>query len=149
MADQGDFTSGSVLTADDLNKFSQITIVKATGFSVPNTTNTLPTFATEIIDVGGWHAASSNNIMPDITGIYLISANIIGLNSNNRALVDVYVATSKIASTDNADGAFDLSCTVHASVTAAQAITIQLWQNSGSTATVDITLSAQLIRKTA
>ena len=69
MANQGDFTSGTVLTADDLNEFSQITIVKASSFTVPNASNTIPTYATEIIDVGGWHAASANIITPASTGI--------------------------------------------------------------------------------
>ena len=148
MANQGDFTSGTVLTADDLNEFSQITVVKQSSASIPNTTNTTPTFATEIIDVGGWHAASANNITPDITGIYLITANVVGLNSANRGLVNIIVVSTVVASIDNNDGAFDLSCTVHASVTAGEAISLQLWQNSGSTATPDITFSAQLIRKT-
>ena len=148
MANQGDFTSGTVLTADDLNEFSQITIVKASSFTVPNASNTIPTYATEIIDVGGWHAASANNITPDITGIYLITANVTNLNSANRGLVDINVA-SKVASQDNNDGAYDLSCAVPANVTAGQAISLTIWQNSGSTATPDVTLSAQLIRKTA
>jgi len=77
MAYQGTFTSGSVLTATELNSFRAITVLQDS-LTVPNATFTVMAFGsgTEIIDVGGWHDTSTNNtrITPSIAGVYRLTA---------------------------------------------------------------------------
>ena len=147
MANQGDFSSGDVLTAAELNAFSQVTVCRDS-FSVPNTTNTTVNFSTELVDVGGWHSGTSANITPDIDGIYLITANAQGTDSTNRALINLFIAGSVVASTDDNAGGFDLSLAVHYPITAGQSVSLQCWQNSGSTKTPTFTLGVQLLRAT-
>ena len=147
MAYQGSFSSSNILNASDLNGFGNVTIAQVNNFSVLNSTNTTIVFDTEVVDVDGWFAPSSANITPDITGIYLITCNVISLDSGNRGLVNVQVAGATVASEDQ-DGGRDFSVAVHASVTSGQNINCQIFQNSGSTQTPDVTLSAQLIRAT-
>lgn len=147
MAYQGTFAAGATLTASDLNGYGNVTIAKVTGFSVPNNSNTTVTYDTEVVDVDGWFAPSSTSITPDITGIYLITCNVVSLQSNNRGLVNVLVGGSTIASEDQ-DGGRDFSVAVHASITAGQAVTSIVYQNSGSTQTPTVTLGVQLIRAT-
>mgnify|MGYP003142934005 CR=1 len=150
MANQGEFQSSSVLLAADLNAFSQVTILRNTD-DVPNNTNHSVVFDTELIDVGGWHSGSSTAIQPDVTGVYLLTANALNVNnSTGRGLINLFVDSTVVASSDDNDGAHDLSVAAHYPVTSGQAITLQCYQNSGSTKTgVTFMLSAQLIRKTA
>jgi flagellar basal body rod protein FlgF len=147
MAYQGTFAAGATLTASDLNGYGNVTIAKVSNVSVPNSTNTTIAFDTEIVDVDGWFAPTSTNITPDITGIYLITCNVVSLDSNNRGLVNVQVGGATIASEDQ-DGGRDFSVAVHASVTSGQNINAIVFQNSGSTQTPDVTLGVQLIRAT-
>jgi hypothetical protein len=147
MANQGDFTSGSVLTAAELNAFTQVTVCRDS-FSVPNSTNTTVNFSTELVDVGGWHTGTSANITPDIDGIYLITANAQSTDSANRALINVYVAGTIVASSDDNSGGFDLSVAVHYPITAGQSVAITCFQTSGSTKTPTFTLGVQLLRAT-
>jgi hypothetical protein len=147
MAYQGTFAAGATLTASDLNGYGNVTIAKVTGFSVPTASNTTVTYDTQVVDVDGWFAPSSTSITPDITGIYLITCNVVSLQSNNRGLVNVLVGGSTIASEDQ-DGGRDFSVAVHASITAGQAVTSIVYQNSGSTQTPTVTLGVQLIRAT-
>jgi hypothetical protein len=147
MANQGDFTSGSVLTAAELNAFTQVTVCRDS-VSVPNTTNTTIVFTTELVDVGGWHTGTSANITPDIDGIYLITANAQLLDSVNRAVINVYVAGTVVASSDDNSGGFDLSVAVHYPITAGQNVSMLCFQNSGSTKTPTFTLGVQLLRAT-
>lgn len=147
MAYQGNFTGGSILNATDLNGFGNITIAKVDNVSVPNTTNTTITFDTEVVDVDGWFSPSSPNITPTITGIYLITCNVVSLQSGNRGLVNVRVGGGTIASEDQ-DGGRDFSVAVHASVNAGQVINCLVWQDSGSTQTPNVSLGVQLIRAT-
>ena len=79
MANQGDFSSGDVLTAADLNGFTQVTaLADSTSLSIPATTVTPLTYTSEIIDVGGWHSTSTNTarITPTLNGVYLIVASV-------------------------------------------------------------------------
>jgi len=147
MAYQGTFASTSILTADELNGYGNVTIAQVNNFSVPNSTNTTVTFDTEIVDVDGWFAPSSTSITPTISGIYLVTCNVVGLDSANRGLVNVGRAGTTVASEDQ-DGGRDFSVAVHLSITSGQAITTLLFQNSGSTQTPDVTLGVQLIRAT-
>ena len=147
MANQGDFTSGSVLTAAELNAFTQVTVCRDS-FSVPNNTNTTVNFSTELVDVGGWHTGTSANITPDINGIYLITANAQSTDSVNRALINVFVAGTIVASSDDNSGGFDLSVAVHYRITAGQSVSMLCYQTSGSTKTPTFTLGVQLLRAT-
>tara|TARA_R110002012_G_scaffold168079_3_gene331477 strand:- start:2319 stop:2762 length:444 start_codon:yes stop_codon:yes gene_type:complete len=147
MTYQGLFTGGNILNASDLNGFGNVTIAKVSNVSVANNTNVTISFDTEIVDVDGWFAPTSTFITPDITGIYLITCNVVDLNSGNRGLVNVYVGSTIVASEDQ-DGGRDFSVAVHASVTAGQSMSAIVYQNSGSTQTPDVTLSVQLIRAT-
>ena len=147
MADQGTFQSGDVLTAVDLNAFTQVTVLRDS-FTVPNTTNTTIDFSTELVDVGGWHSGTSGNITPDVDGIYLITANAQSTDSTNRALINVFLASTIIASTDNGNGGNDLSIAVHYPIASGESVSLQCWQNSGSTKTPTFTLGVQLVRAT-
>ena len=147
MANQGTFQSGDVLTAADLNGFTQVTALRDS-FDVPNATNTTIDFSTELVDVGGWHSAGSSNITPDVDGIYLITANAQSTDSTNRALINVFLASTVIASTDNGNGGNDLSIAVHYPIASGESITLQCWQNSGTTKTPTFTLGVQLVRAT-
>lgn len=77
MAYQGTFSSGSVLTATELNSFRAITVLQDS-LTVPNATFTIMAFGSgsEIIDVGGWHDESTNNtrITPTVAGVYRLTA---------------------------------------------------------------------------
>jgi hypothetical protein len=149
MTNQGDFTAGQTLQASDLNSFSQITIVRQTD-DIPNATNTTIDFTGgELVDVGGWYS-SGTTVTVDMTGVYLLTANAINLNSSSgRGLLNLFVGSTVIASVDDNNGAHDLSLAAHYPLTASDQITLQCYQNSGSTKTgVTFMLSCQLIRKT-
>lgn len=147
MTNQGDFTAGDVLEAADLNAFTQVTVCRDS-FSVPNATNTTVNFSTELVDVGGWHTGTSANITPDINGIYLITANAQSTDSVNRALINLYVGGTIVASSDDNSGGFDLSAAVHYPITAGTNVALTCYQNSGSTKTPTFTLGVQLLRAT-
>ena len=128
MTNQGDFTAGDVLTAADLNAFTQVTVCSNT-FSVPNGTNTTINFSTELVDVGGWHSGTSANITPDVDGIYLMTANALSTDSNDRALINLLVDGVKVASTDDRYSGFDLSLAVHYPITAGQNVSLVCYQH--------------------
>ena len=147
MTNQGDFSSGDVLTAAELNAFRQVTILQDT-ISVANGTNVFPTFSTELIDVGGWHASGAASIVAPYDGIYLAIANVVGINSNNRALVNILVNGSNRASLDNNSGGYDLSASAHLELNATDLVTVSLFQSSGGTQTPVVTFSLELVRRT-
>lgn len=147
MANQGDFTSGSVLTAAELNAFTQVTVCRDS-YTVPNATNTTVNFSTELVDVGGWFSGTSAAITPDIDGIYLITANAQSTDSVNRALINLYVGGTIVASSDDNSGGFDLSVAVHYPITSGTNVSMTCYQNSGSTKTPTFTLGVQLLRAT-
>tara|TARA_R110000822_G_scaffold295721_3_gene417964 strand:+ start:483 stop:929 length:447 start_codon:yes stop_codon:yes gene_type:complete len=147
MAYQGSFASGARLDAANLNEFANVTIASVANLSVLNSTNTSVDFDTEVIDVGGWFAPTSQYITPDVTGIYLITCNVIGLDSATRGLVNVASGGAIIGSEDQ-DGGRDFSVAVHTSITAGDTVSAALYQNSGSTQTPDVYLGVQLIRQT-
>ena len=147
MADQGTFQSGDVLTAADLNAFTQVTIVRQNGLSVPNTTNTTPSFNIEDIDVGNWHTGSSAYIIVPYDGIYLVTANARNLNGTTRGLCVITVNGASLADQDT-DGGNDHSVAVVAEMSASDNVTMFVWQQSGTTRSVDVRLSVQLVRRT-
>lgn len=78
MAVIGTFSSGSVLTAAELNELNNVTALRRTSnLSFPASTFVTVTFGagTETVDVSGWHDTSTNSerITPDIAGLYLVT----------------------------------------------------------------------------
>ena len=76
MAYQGQFTSGSVLTAAELNVFTPVTVLEESQ-SIPDATETVIAFSSAAIyDAPDWHSTTVNNsrITPDVQGIYLATA---------------------------------------------------------------------------
>ena len=146
----GTYSAGDVLSADSLNSFGNVTIVRQTR-NIPNNSNTTIDFTGgELVDVGGWYSNSSA-IQPNVTGGYLLTANSLNLNSSSgRGLINLFVDSTIVASSDDNDGAHDLSLAAHYPITSGEQVTLQCFQNSGSTKTgVTFMLSCQLIRKTA
>ena len=75
----GTFTSGQVLTSQQLNQLNNVTALELTSiFTIPTGAATNITFGagTETVDVSTWHDTSSNTerITPTINGYYLVSA---------------------------------------------------------------------------
>jgi len=149
MANQGDFSSGDVLSAADLNGFSQVTIASGAQ-SIPTATNTTLSFDTEVIDVGGWFAPTSSDITPDIDGIYIISISVVGMNPGpaTRTLGMIYQNATVIASYDNNSSVNDFTITAYADVTDGDDFAVVVYQNGGSTETPTATFSVHLIRAT-
>jgi hypothetical protein len=147
MAHQGDFTSGDVLNAADLNGFGNVTLVQKSGMSCPNNANTTVIFDTQIIDVDQWFTPPSANITPTISGVYLVTCNVIGLDSNNRGLVNLQRNSATVASEDQ-DGGRDFSVAAHITLTAGDNVAAIIYHNAGTTRTPDVTLGVQLIRAT-
>ena len=153
MANQGDFSSGDVLTAADLNGFSQVTLLEDS-FTIPSNSNYTLNFGagTETIDVGGWHDTSTNpnRITVDLDGIYIINFNVYDLISTNRALLNVYQNTTIIGSFDSAVGEAhnDFTFTRYASASSGDYFFGVIFQNSGSDKTADIAFAVHLIRAT-
>lgn len=156
MTNQGDFTAGGILQASDLNSFGVCTILRDT-FTVNNNVSggQNVTFTTELIDVGGWHSTTTDTHLITVTyaGVYLVTANARTINSSNRGLINVVLtggglSSSTVASTDDNQGAFDLSCAVHVVMVAGQSVYMNMFQNSGASVTPECTLGVHLIRRT-
>jgi hypothetical protein len=152
MTNQGDFQSGDILTAADLNGFSQVTIAYEDAVSVPNTTNTVPNLTNELIDVGGWHSNVTNpdRITVDLDGVYLINLSIYGLDlgGTSRGLGVIYKSGAPIASFDVDGGPRDFTASVFDVASSGQYYTCQIYQSSGSTKDCDVRLSVMLVRAT-
>ena len=78
MAYQGQFTSGSVLTAAELNVFTPVTVLNR-DITVPDATETVVNYDSAgmvLYDAPGWHDTSTNpdRITPDVAGLYLVTA---------------------------------------------------------------------------
>lgn len=76
MANQGQFTTGAVLTAAELNAFVPLTCLsKVAAQSIPTSARTDITFTTEDIDVLDWHSNVTNTerITPTIAGWYNVT----------------------------------------------------------------------------
>ncbi len=147
MAYQGDFTSGDVLNAADLNGFGNVTILRQNGLSVPNTTNVYPAFDIEDIDVSNWHTGTNSYLTVDLAGVYLVTANARNLNGTSRGLIVIQVNGAAAADQD-VNGGRDLSCSVVLGLSASDQVRMLVWQQSGSTQTPDVRLTCQLVRAT-
>ena len=103
MANQGQFVSGAVLTAADLNGFTPLTVLTNTTTQlVPNATFTAITYDTETTDTLNWHSTSSNTsrITPTISGFYLVSFNGVSNGAANRNISAIYKNGVSVAKTD-------------------------------------------------
>ena len=103
MANQGQFVSGAVLTAADLNGFTPLTVLTNTTTQlVPTATFTAITYDTEIADTLNWHSTSTNTsrITPTIAGIYLVNFNGVSNSAANRNISAIYVNGASVAKTD-------------------------------------------------
>ena len=147
MAYQGTFVAGSTLTASDLNGYGNVTVLRQNGLSVPNTTNTVPAFNIEDIDVSGWHTGTNGYVTVDQDGIYLVTANARNLNGTSRGLIVIQVNGAAAADQD-VTGGRDLSCSVVLGLSASDQVGMIAWQQSGSTQTPDVRLTCQLVRAT-
>ncbi len=147
MAYQGNFASNSVLTASDLNGFGNVTVLRQNSLSVPNTTNTVPAFNIEDIDVSGWHTGTNGYVTVDQDGIYLVTANARNLNGFSRGLIVIDVNGTAAADQD-VTGGRDLSSSVVLAASASDQIRMVVWQQSGTTQTPDVRLTCQLVRAT-
>ena len=145
MAYQGSFTSGDVLNAADLNGFGNVTVLRQNGLSVPNTTNTVPAFNIEDIDVSGWHTGTNGYLTVDQAGVYLVTANARNLNGTSRGIVIIQVNGAAVADQDII-GCYDLSCSVVVGLSASDQVRMIVWQQSGSTQTPDVRLTCQMVR---
>lgn len=112
--------------------------------SIPNTTIT---FNQELKDTHGWFSSPSAAVTTNITGTYLITANVLNLNSTNRGLVNITRNGTVIISHDSGIGTNmnDLSVSVHENISSGQTIAVVIYQNSGSTKTRAVTLGVHLI----
>ena len=106
----GTYSAGDVLSADSLNSFGNVTIVRQTR-NIPNNSNTTIDFTGgELVDVGGWYSNSSA-IQPNVTGVYLLTANSLNLNSSSgRGLINLFVDSTIVASSDDNDLSRGLVC---------------------------------------
>lgn len=147
MAYQGNFASNSVLTASDLNGFGNVTVLRQNSLSVPDTTNTVPAFNIEDIDVSGWHTGTNGYVTVDQDGIYLVTANARNLNGFSRGLIVIDVNGTAAADQD-VSGARDLSSSVVLAASASDQIRMVVWQQSGTTQTPDVRFTCQLVRAT-
>lgn len=147
MTNQGDFTAGDVLQASDLNAFTPVTIVRQNGLSVPNSTNTTPAFNIEDIDVGGWHSGTNGYVTVPYNGVYLVTANVRNLNGTTRGILVITVNGASVADEDTAQGN-DHSAAVVMRLSATNTVSMFVWQQSGTTRSVDVRLTVQLVRRT-
>ena len=126
-----------------------ITIVQANDYPVPPNTNTTITYSTANIDTNGWFSGPSAVVTPNISGAYLLTANAIGVNSGNRALINLTRNGAAVASSDCGPDHFDISVAVHVTLNAGDTIAMIIYQNSGFTRTPTVvTLGVQLVRAT-
>ena len=156
MATLGTFTSGSVLTAAELNTVLPACVLSASAVSCPNTTVVQVTFSTEDYDPLGWHSTVTNTgrITPNIAGWFLVTAQygqMNGAGANFRALMSV----DKNAS--NADHArFDINNYAPDDASVAglmylngttDYVVVNLYQASGGTKTPDVRFNCVLVAR--
>jgi hypothetical protein len=152
MANQGEFASGDVLSAADLNAFTQVTLLEDS-FDIPSNTNYTLSFGagSTIIDVGGWHSETTNpsRITVPYEGIYQINFSVYDLISNNRALLNVYKNSTIIGSFDSAVGEAhnDFTWSKYEKADAGDYFVGVMYQNHGVTRDADISFAVQLIRR--
>jgi hypothetical protein len=151
MANQGDFSSGDVLTAADLNAFTQVTLLEES-FVIPSNSNTTLNFGvgSTVIDVGDWHSETTNNerITVSYDGIYIINVSVYDLLSTNRALFNLFQNGVIIGSFDSGinESHNDFTFTRYVKADADDYFSGLIYQNSGVSKTTDVAFAVHLIR---
>ena len=103
MANQGQFSSGAVLTASELNAFTPLTIVTQSATqSVANATFVTMLYNTETLDVLNWHSTTVNTsrITPTVAGYYLVVFNMQTNTTSTRNVARITKNGSELAKTD-------------------------------------------------
>lgn len=105
MAEQGQFTTGSVLTAAELNAFTPMTCLsKAAAQSIPGAgAATEITFTTEDIDVLNWHSNTTNTarITPTIAGWYhVVACGSFDVSLTSRIIIAIHKNTTEYVKAD-------------------------------------------------
>ena len=98
MAEIGTFTSGSVLTAAELNQFNNVTFLYGGSYTLATSTLDYHPFGAgeELLDVSGWHSTSTNTsrITPDVAGWYLVFGSAVleqsTIATSSRLFVGIY-----------------------------------------------------------
>ena len=158
MALIGTFTSGSVLTAAELNQFNNVCALWNSGTtSIANATETNITFGagTEIVDVSNWHSTSTNTerITPNVAGIYLVGA---GLTLDYAGMTTAQRLYGRIYKNTTGEAEQSVFCADYAGVHMTEIISLNgstdyvklmTFQNTGATRNVKQTyLYAILLR---
>ena len=147
MTNQGDFAANDILTAADLNGFSQVTVVRQIGLSVPNATNTTPAFDVEDIDVGGWHTGTNGYLTVDLDGIFLLTASARVLSGATRGILRIRKNGATQADID-VTGGQQLACSTCVAASSGDQFDILIYQTSGGTVSSNVRLTCQLVRAT-
>lgn len=147
MAYVGQFTSGQILLASELNTpFASCIMTTTTVQAVATATATTVSFANadEVRDPLGWHSDATfpPRVYPTITGIYLVDGMVqLAANSGTGAYLQLVKNATVVASTagdlsgTGANSALNLSHTL--SLTSTDYVYLAVFQNSG--ASVNIT----------
>jgi len=104
MANQGQFSTGSVLTAAELNAFTPLTVVsRSTIQTIVTATQSFIAMDTEAVDVLNWHSTSTNTerITPTIAGWYMcVGSGSFDVTINARTLVQLFKNSSEVVKFD-------------------------------------------------
>ncbi len=156
MANQGAFTSGQVLTAAELNAFTNITALEQTQYSVPNTTVTVIDFGTgtTMVDPSNWHDEGTNpsRVTPTVAGLYRCFAKW----EFQTSIADVVTASFLVNGSEPEGCEFSLAGTnVRGSMSnefffelngSTDYVELEFYQDTGFTQPVDFQFVVQLVR---
>jgi hypothetical protein len=151
MANQGQFVSGAVLTASELNAFTPLTIVtQSTTQSVANATFVTMLYNTETLDVLNWHSTVTNTgrITPTIAGYYLVVFNLQTGTTSTRNVARITKNGTEIAKTDISATVTQIDATTFVYMNGStDYLETQCFQQSGGTANVGPCIfTAMLVR---
>ena len=151
MANQGQFVSGAILTAAELNGFTPLTVLTNTTTQlVPNATFTAITYDTETTDTLNWHSTSSNTsrITPNIAGFYLVSFNGVSNGASTRNISAIYKNGAVVAKTDvsTTTTALDITTVVSLNGTTDYVESVLYQQNGSSVNCGPCVFSVMLVR---
>jgi hypothetical protein len=159
MTTLGTFTSGSVLTAAELNQFNNVTWVFQASLGISKASGSEETISftspTRSLDVSSWHSTSVNpeRITPTIAGYYLVFG-MVGWLTFGGTEGDVYTILRKNANQAGltccrGDFVPHLHCTTIVELNGTtDYVTIGGWQDSGTRTINNAELGVILLRKT-
>ena len=103
MANQGQFVTGAVLTAAELNAFTPITVLTQSGTQlISNATFTAVEFDVETEDTLNWHSNTVNNtrVTPTIAGYYLATFTGVTNTTTTRNIAQISKNGTLVVKTD-------------------------------------------------